>query len=307
MPNCTGKSGEIVLVMEEQKWKSNIGDSINDWFSQEYSILPQPEMTFKLVQIPYNAFNDIFKPHRNIIFVYIGENYKTNSVTIETNKWSAPQKVVTMQSPNTTSFLELFAKVRKQIYDSLVIAEIGRFHSNYKTFPMIPIITELRKKHFIDITVPKGYVKDVDLQDFVWISQETPTTSQGILVYYYPYKSVKDFSTDALIRKRDSMLLQHVPGPSEGSYMATERRMPVLRREFTENGVYICELRGLWQVVGDFMGGPFVSRSMVDTLRNRVVTVEGFVYAGKQDKRSFVWQVEAIINSASVIYKSTEK
>ena len=43
------------------------------------------------------------------------------------------------------------------------------------------------------------------------------------------------------------------------------------------------------------MGGPFVNITQLDEKRNRIVTVEGFVYAPGNDKRDLLQQVEAII------------
>lgn len=47
------------------------------------------------------------------------------------------------------------------------------------------------------------------------------------------------------------------------------------------------------------MGGPFVQLSTVDTRRNRIVTVEGFVFAPSEEKRNYVRQLEAILYSLS--------
>ena len=72
-------------------------------------------------------------------------------------------------------------------------------------------------------------------------------------------------------------------------------------REFMKGGRYYAELRGLWRLEGDFMGGPFVSLSTVDEVRNRIVTVEGYVYSPKKDKRNFLRQVEAILYTLDFI------
>ena len=42
----------------------------------------------------------------------------------------------------------------------------------------------------------------------------------------------------------------------------------------------------------DSMGGPFVSHSRVDTETNRVVVVEGFVYAPEKLKRGLIRRLE---------------
>ena len=52
------------------------------------------------------------------------------------------------------------------------------------------------------------------------------------------------------------------------------------------------EMRGLWYMENDCMGGPFVSHSRVDTETNRVIVVEGFVYAPEKMKRGLIRRLE---------------
>ena len=60
---------------------------------------------------------------------------------------------------------------------------------------------------------------------------------------------------------------------------------------------YTIEIRGLWNVYGDFMGDPFLSLTVLDEKRKRVITVDGYVYAPKFNKRNYLRQVEAILYS----------
>ena len=43
------------------------------------------------------------------------------------------------------------------------------------------------------------------------------------------------------------------------------------------------------------MGAPFIGLSAVDKKRNKVITVEGYVYAPKFDKLNYIRQMEAIL------------
>jgi hypothetical protein len=54
-------------------------------------------------------------------------------------------------------------------------------------------------------------------------------------------------------------------------------------------------MRGLWKLEHDFMGGPYISLSVLDPARKRVITVEGDVYAPKNNKRNLLQQVAAMI------------
>ena len=79
--------------------------------------------------------------------------------------------------------------------------------------------------------------------------------------------------------------------------MTTEMKVP---QDFTllkYNGNDACEMRGLWKMEIDSTGGPFVSLSVLDDRHGRIVTVEGYVYAPKQNNRNYLRQVEAMIYS----------
>ncbi len=56
-------------------------------------------------------------------------------------------------------------------------------------------------------------------------------------------------------------------------------------------------MRGLWRVMNDFMGGPYVSLAELDVKNQRVVVAFGYVYAPSKNKRNLINQVEAMIYS----------
>jgi hypothetical protein len=79
--------------------------------------------------------------------------------------------------------------------------------------------------------------------------------------------------------------------------MTTETEVPLNFNILKFNDNYASEMRGLWRVENDFMGGPFISLSVLDASRRRVITVEGNVYAPKNEKRNYLRQLEAMIYS----------
>ena len=52
---------------------------------------------------------------------------------------------------------------------------------------------------------------------------------------------------------------------------------------------------GLWETVGDIMGGPFVSYTVLDEKHNRVITLDAFLYAPADKKRDLLRQIESIL------------
>ena len=131
----------------------------------------------------------------------------------------------------------------------------------------------------------------------LWIANASQDISRNIVIYSVPYSDVKQFDKDYLLQVRDSVVKSLIPGPVDGSYMATEYRYdpPRYRHTTMASGKFATETRGLWRVEGDLMGGPFVSHSRVDTLNNRVVVVEGFVYAPQKSKRDLMRRLEGAL------------
>ncbi|PLX11748.1 MAG: hypothetical protein C0594_03260 [Marinilabiliales bacterium] len=300
LPNVTGKAGEVVLVISKNDFKQDIGQAFKDVLCESYPGLPQDEPYFDLVNIPESAFSSIFKTHRNLIFTNYGKQFKEAGLKVEKDKYSKPQTILNFYAPNKEKLAKYLRDNKIKIQDILVETERQRIINNYKNYEKVSIRRQLEQKHGISLYVPRGYSLDLDTNNFVWISYETPYTSQGLFIYDYPYTDTTMLTKEALISTRDSLLKAFVPGPMEGSYMSTEKEnFVILFDEFMLNKKYFAELRGLWRVEGDFMGGPFISLSTVDEERNRIVTVEGYVFAPKFDKRNYLRQVEAILHTLS--------
>ena len=108
----------------------------------------------------------------------------------------------------------------------------------------------------------------------------------------YPYTDKDTFTKDYFIHKRDSVMKANIPGEREGMYMATDS-MFVDVEDIVVKGEYAQEARGLWEMEGDMMGGPFVSHARVDRANGRVIVVEAFIYSPDKLKRNLMRQMEA--------------
>ena len=173
------------------------------------------------------------------------------------------------------------------------------------------VVNQLSEVQKLSISVPSDMTIDENHTGFSWLKRfrtkfadnNEHEIQQGIIVYTYPYVDDSTFTLDYQIAKRDSVFKQSVPGPTEGSYMATELRFG-MQPEFSQkmiNGLYVFEMRGLWRVEGDLMGGPFLSISMFDEPNNRIVTIEGYVYAPHFEKREYLREMEAMVYSYQFI------
>lgn len=300
LPTITGKAGEVVLVADNNIAKSSSGELLKQIFSEEVDALPQSEPIFDLVTIPNKAFTNIFQTHRNIVLCQISDTVKQTSIAFKKDVW-ANQQVVIIINANNDSSLNKILKINKANLQSFILdAENERILDNYNKYSDREIIKTIADKYNLNIVIPKGYTIDVAKDNFIWISHETPQISQGLLIYSYNYTDTNTFTRDYLINKRNEVLKENVPGPRENSYMTTEMSYNVIFKEFMKDSLYYVKINGLWKVEGDYMGGPFVSISTVDVKRNRVVTAEGFVYAPKYDKRNYLRQLEAMLNTLKI-------
>jgi hypothetical protein len=86
--------------------------------------------------------------------------------------------------------------------------------------------------------------------------------------------------------------------------MVTESIIPPSFKPLMFKGRYFGQLRGLWDVYSHPMGGPFISLTTIDEERNRVITVEGYVYAPRFKKRNYLRQVEALLLTLTLLDES---
>ena len=300
LTNVTGKSGEVILVIEPDQWSSEVGVEFRKKLSQEHPALPQSEPMFDLVHIPYNAFTNIFKTHRNIIIAKVDKQLHEPKMVVQENLWAKPQIVISVLAQSDSALASVIREKGDILVDRILKKEIERYAKNYKKYEQMGIADRLTQKFGIRLTVPKGYTLDVDTTDFVWIeSRGRGGMVQGILVYSYEKPEV-ELTSDYLFAKRTQFTKKFVPGSNEGSYMAVETEATSYRREIKVNEIDVIELRNLWKIENDFMGGPFISFSFIDEKNNKVINIDGFVFAPQFDKRDYLRQVEAILNSLQI-------
>lgn len=300
LPNVTGRAGEVVLVMNAPVWESEAGKTLGRIITSEHPALPQLEPMFDLVRIGHGAFSNIFKTHRNIIIVNVSAQFNDTRMNIKKNLWAKPQTVIEINATSNDALHSFVADQEERILEELVIAERERIIEYNRSYEKSSIRAQLNENFNLSMVFPPGYTIDVDTTDFAWIGFETPRTSQGVFIYHYDYTDHETFTPDFLVNKRNEVLRKYVPGPLPDSWMTTEMDYFPEFFQFMEGDRYFAMLRGLWKVENDFMGGPFVSLTTLDEKRNRVITVEGYVFAPGDKKRNYLRQVEGILYTLEI-------
>lgn len=301
----SGSANEIVVVTSVEQWSGIIGSSVQKYFADYETVLPQAERKFWIINIDEENFGSLFQTHRNVIMLDIASG---NQPKIEYKKshWAKEQLLCKISAGSDKEFAQMMEDRGSELVYRFHEAEIQRQIIKNKKFGSATVGDKLMAKHKLKITPQKDAYIATDSSNFVWIRLEREQSlggfehqiSQGIMVYYYDYKDTLQLKPETLISVRDSITKKYVPGPSDGSYMTVSTRgeMPEFQ-PINYNGGYAAQIKGLWRMQNDFMGGPFISMTTIDTKNNRVVTAEGYVYAPQFKKRDYLYEVEAMIKS----------
>ena len=122
---------------------------------------------------------------------------------------------------------------------------------------------------------------------------------QGFFIYLTPYVADSVFTPEYLLSRRDEVLKKYVPGSKPDSYMTTQYRYQPVYAEIKHKGEYALEMKGLWKMEGEFMGGPFVSMTKLHPETGMLITIEGYAYAPYFNKREYIREAEAIVKSSA--------
>ena len=291
----SGNLNEISIVVEDQLWEGSIGKALTNILSKPIYGLPQQEPLFKLRQIPPRVFSGFVTKSRTIIII---ENNKQKHTRLLLNKYASPQTVIVVSGTTSREIIDELKKHSKKIINKIKEAEIKEKQRRIRK--------SLSNSHALDsifkikLDYPSIYrVAAVD-RNFVWLRKDIKSGSVNLSVFQTPLKTNR-LNTEKIITIRDSVSKQKIPGPTKETYMSTETQykpvlVPTKIRKYKG-----LEVRGLWEVKKQFMGGPFINFSVVDSINNRILFFDGFVYSPGTEKASYIFEIEAIIKSLKIL------
>ncbi|MDR0560426.1 MAG: DUF4837 family protein [Prevotellaceae bacterium] len=297
-PVSIGKTGEILTIINNPEWDSEIGDTIRSVFKKPYPMLPQSEQSFNLLQLANSSFVQVMKKHRSILLISLSDEFKSTKLTVSRDLWAAPQIVINALGSDVHSIANLIASRRDTIFKLFEQSELALQSALAVQYSDRKNFDSVKKKFNVDLHIPTDYYLMRNDRDFMWFESQTTKSSMGIFVYTSPISADTVLSLNSLISRRDSILREKVHGARDSSWMTTtDFILPEFEIKIDDNGLQYGELRGLWELVNDYMGGPFVSRSYIDRKRNRIITVEGYVYAAGDKKRDRIRKITGILNT----------
>lgn len=295
-PQASGSPYEVLVVADDAFWQRPAGRALFDVLDTDIPGLPQPEASFKVSQIEPKRFNQIVNIFRNIIRVDINDKQYTQAkMKYSRDVYAQPQVVITFQSPTEDALADYLKKNAQVVIDFLVNMEMNRLINGELEEKHSTVVSQLAEEMFgCQLWAPKEIKSYKKGKDFFWTSSNTGGSLVNICMYSYPYEGPQTFNKAYVLAKRDSVMKANIPGSKPNMYMATDTLCTTIR-PIVLRDAYALEVRGLWQMENDGMGGPFVSHSRVDTERNRVMVVEGFVFAPEKTKRGLLRRLEGAL------------
>ena len=290
-----GKAGELILITDDQFFTDTLKKQVINVLTQPQPAINQIEPMFDLLNFSDQEFKGTFQRHRNIVHFDINPDYSSNRITIEKNVWASPQIYVHIKGTNADTCVKMFLDQQNDFMPLLYENDLKRLQTFYQNNKNAGIEAKIKEKFGYSISVPQHYFIAREEPNFIWLRFRTAKNDRFIIIFKTP---LKDLSRESLIKNRNEITKNYIPGAIKGSYpIVAENDGFPLYAPYTLGTKEGFEMRGMWESVKDHMGGSFYSFSFLDPSGENCITIDGFVYAPQEQKRDYIREVEAIVKS----------
>lgn len=295
VPSSSGNPYEVMVVAEDSLWEGYSGRALKAVLGRSIPMLPQQESVFHVSHVTERHYDRITNLFRNIIILKIDPYRVEPKIQIERNVHSYPQLIMTISGASDRMLSPYITEQSNFLVRYFTAEEINREATRLEDEYNLKFNEKVKEMFGCEMYIPADIRKMKVGKDFIWASDDGLSSIQNICIYSYPYFTERVFSgRNVYMALRDSFMRANIPGEHPGSVMTTNHEFcDVVNMDI--QGHYVQEARGLWEMTGEAMGGPFVAHSQVDTVNHRVIVVEGFVYAPDKMKRTMLRRLEAAL------------
>ncbi len=299
LPKSSGKINHLSVVIDNDLWSESIGNAIRDSIGEAVYGLPQDEPGFSMRQMPTSVFTDFARKNRTVLKIEKGKN-KTAETKFFDNPFAKPQKMVVISGATNHDIIEQIYSNKDKIISTFKKAEIKERQRRTKISPFKT--DKIEEQLGITIEFPSAYRIAKEDDNFFWIRRDIKTGTVNLMLYEIPLNasSNNEKLIDDIVAMRDSVSKKHIPGPTEDTYMVTDKAYAPFFGKTSIDNKPTYETKSTWIVKGAFMSGPFINYAIEDKINNRYIIAEGFVFAPSVAKREFVFELESIIKSIAI-------
>jgi hypothetical protein len=291
-----GNINTLQVIIENDLWNGDVGEEIRGYFAAPVDGLPQDEPLFSMNQQPPSTYTDFARKYRTFLHVTIGD---TTGVAIKENPYAKPQTGAFIVGKDAADIKRLLEKNYQQIIAAFKASEIKEKQRRIKI--SLKKTDSLKKFFGINMRVPSAYRSALEEEDFIWYRKALKSGETNIIVYEVPMGLIRSDSTSVadIITIRDSIGGDYMPVEEGGRFITEEAYAPYIFKTMIDDK-FAYETKGIWEVKTQFMGGPFINYAVRDSVNNRYIILEGFVYAPATSKRNLQFELEAILRSTTI-------
>lgn len=288
-PISTGQPYEVVL-------EGDTDSIVTQVLTEDVPCLPQPEPMFNIIQVRKGKASQLYQMVRNRVVVDVDSRHPGYSVKVSKDVVASPQLVIRIKAQSVE---QLRSRLNgEQLRNLIDERELKHLASAIKLNAEKQ--REVKKLFGIDMKIPLDMDASKKGKNFLWISNNANSGMQSILFLRAKNEgqksegekleklnrknSLANSSRISLKEQVDSILRKNMVGETDSMYMV----IPQLAD------------RGLWEMKGDAMGGPYVMRCVCQAKNPYCIVVIGFVYAPEMRKRNLTKQLEAVLSTINV-------
>ena len=329
IPTAMGKTNEIIVIADEAVWQSAVGDTFRYYFGAAYPIMPAPEPIFDIRHFTPEYFSSNQSRRELRCYVVLAD---INNASSDATKMATEDIGVEeirryrelQESPKAKVGRDRWAKQQLVAYilgngaDGLAQSIIDNFPTlanrinehdekqidarTYVSGVHFGVGARVAEKYGVELKIPEGFKEVIVEDEFTWLRKDGDDATFNFLLYKMKYEDQAQLSKENIMKIRNELGEKYITSTNSGSYMViNDKDLPVF--DFTKdiNGYYAREVRGVWEMTEDFMGGPFFTWMILNENRNELIFIDAFVLAPGEDKRDFMQQLEHIVKKANFV------
>ena len=286
LPASSGNINNISVVTNDELWEGAVGEVIRENFGRPIYGLPQIEPIFSLSHIPSKVFSGFATKSRTILKIDVSEN---EGVFNFKNTYASPQRIIQITANSPDRIIEIINENLNSIYSTMYFNEIQE--KQRRISKNLNKTQAIKKNTGVSLKFPSAYRVAKADTNFVWIRRDIETGSVNLFI-----QRQRNQTEQSIIEKRDSISKIYIPGPVENTYMSTDLIYTPNTQQINVGGKQVFETRGLWEIEGQFMAGPFLN-FQIKLGDNDFIMLDGFVYSPGSTKREYIFELEAIMRS----------
>lgn len=297
LPGSIGAINSVTVVMENDLWKSDVGDKVREHFAATAVGLTWEEPLFTINHIPPRVFTGALRNTRSIVYVQLDT---LDIAHIKKDMYATPQRVAVIKGKSNQKIIENIESKASEIIETFKNVELKETQTRF--LKSLNKEGMFEKRFNISLDVPSVYKAGRQEANFVWLDRQIQKGNMNIIAYEMPQNS---FSTDStlvrdIVRMRDSIGALYIPGndvPGKITHMRTEPAFSPSVFPVEIAGKKAVEVRGIWDIKNYPMAGPFITYIINDKENNRKLVLEGFTFAPATNKRDYMFELEAILKT----------